>query len=162
LQSEISPNGYEPKVVAFACQYCPYSAADLAGPTGNAYPANVRVIKLPCGGKSDVLFILDAFENGADAVFVAACLDGNCHHGEGNLRAKRRLILAKKLLNELGIESERVDIYQMSGGESATFARAAHEMTDIAKRLGPTPLNRRRAEKTATVPGERPAGPPNQ
>jgi F420-non-reducing hydrogenase iron-sulfur subunit len=162
LQSEASPNGYEPKVVAFACQYCPYSAADLAGPTGNTYPANVRVIKLPCGGKSDVLFILDAFENGADAVFVAACLDRNCHHGEGNLRAKRRLILAKKLLEELGIESERVEIYQMSGGESATFARAASEMTDVAKKLGPTPLNRRRAEKAAAGSGESPASPSNQ
>ncbi len=146
---EKSPNGYEPRVVAFACQYCAYSAADLAGPTGMQYPANVRLVKLPCMGKLDVLYILDAFENGADAVFVAGCLDGNCHHVEGPPRAKRRLVLANKILDELGIGSERLGMYQMSGGESVRFVEAAREMTERARQLGPSPLNPRRAEAGA-------------
>ncbi|MCL5257305.1 MAG: hydrogenase iron-sulfur subunit [Chloroflexi bacterium] len=144
-EAEKSPNGYEPKVVAFACQYCAYSAADLAGPTGLQYPANVRLVKLPCTGKLDVLYILDAFENGADAVFIAGCLDGNCHHVEGPLRAKRRLVLANKILNELGIGADRLGMYQMSGGESIRFVEAAREMTDRARQLGPSPLNQRKS-----------------
>jgi coenzyme F420-reducing hydrogenase delta subunit len=104
------------------------------------YPANVRVIRLLCTGKTDPIFFLKAFEGGADGVFVAGCMEGNCHFLEGNLRARKRVQYAKGLLEEVGIGGQRLEMYNMSAGEGAKFAAAAEEMTARIRALGPSPL----------------------
>lgn len=131
---------FEPKIVAFCCQYCAYAAADLAGSMRLQYPPNVRVVRLLCTGKTDPIFFLKAFEGGADGVFVAGCMEGNCHFLEGNLRAKKRVHYAKGLLDEVGIGGDRLEMFNMSAGEGAKFAAAAEEMTARIRRLGPSPL----------------------
>lgn len=132
--------GFEPKIVAFCCYYCAYGAADLAGTMRLQYPTNVKIIKLLCTGKVDVLHILRAFEDGADGVYVAGCLEGGCHFLEGNLRARKRVEYAKKLLDEIGIGSERLEMYNMSAAMGQRFAEVAEEMTEKIRKLGPNPL----------------------
>ncbi|MEW6751488.1 MAG: hydrogenase iron-sulfur subunit [Candidatus Latescibacterota bacterium] len=128
---------FEPKIVAFCCHYCAYSAADLAGSMRLQYPPNVRVVRLLCTGKADPIFFLKAFEGGADGVFVAGCMEGDCHFLEGNLRARKRVHYAKGLLEEAGISGERLEMFNMSAGEGTKFAAAVKEMTERVRRLGP-------------------------
>jgi F420-non-reducing hydrogenase iron-sulfur subunit len=137
---------FEPVIVAFCCQYCAYAAADLAGSMRLQYAPNVRVVRLLCTGKTDPIFFLKAFEGGADGVFVAGCMEGNCHFVEGNLRAKKRVLHAKGLLDEVGIGGERLEMYNMSAGEGAKFAAAANEMTERIRGLGPSPLRPERGD----------------
>jgi F420-non-reducing hydrogenase iron-sulfur subunit len=131
---------FEPKVVAFCCHYCAYSAADLAGSMRLEYSPNVRIVRIMCTGKVDTLHLLKAFEDGADAVYVAGCEEGSCHFLEGNLSAKQKVAQAKKLLKEVGIEPERLEMYNISASNSVLFAKAADEMTERARKLGPNPL----------------------
>ncbi len=141
IEQEATPGaGFEPVIVAFCCQYCAYAAADLAGSMRLQYSPNVRVVRLLCTGKTDPIFFLKAFEGGADGVFVAGCMEGNCHFVQGNLRAKKRVQHAKGLLDEVGIGGERLEMYNMSAGEGAKFAAAADEMTERIRALGPSPL----------------------
>jgi coenzyme F420-reducing hydrogenase delta subunit len=133
---------YVPEITAFTCSYCGYMAADTAGALRLDYPANVRLVRLPCTGKTDVQYLLEAFENGADAVYIVACSLGNCHHVRGNERGQARVGRAKKILASVGIEPERLEMFFVSGGMGATFAEVAKQMTDRAKSLGPSPLRR--------------------
>lgn len=133
----------EPQVVAFCCHYCAFAAADLAGTMRLSYPSNVKIIRVPCTGKADILYLMRAFEDGADAVFVAGCLEGNCHYLEGNLRAKKRVQYLKRLLDEIGVGGERLEMFNMSAAMAQRFAEAANEMTERALRLGPSPLRKR-------------------
>jgi F420-non-reducing hydrogenase iron-sulfur subunit len=133
---------WEPKVVAFCCHYCAYSAADLAGSMRLEYSPNVRIVRIMCTGKVDTLHLLKAFEDGADSVYVAGCEEGSCHFLEGNLRAKKKVAQAKNLLKEIGIEPERLEMYNISASNSVLFAKAADEMTERARKLGPNPLKR--------------------
>lgn len=135
-----STNGFEPEITAFTCIYCGYMAADTAGALRISYPPNIKLIKLPCTGKVDVEYILEAFEQGADGVYIVACPIGNCHHIQGNVRATKRVAYVRKLLDQIGLGGERVDIFYMSGGQGGTFARAAQTMTERIKNLGPNPL----------------------
>jgi coenzyme F420-reducing hydrogenase delta subunit len=98
------------------------------------YPANIKVVRVPCTGKVDLLHILKAFENGVDGVFVAGCLEGECHFLTGNLRAKKRVMYAKELLEEVGISGERVEMYNLSAAEGARFAQIARENDRSHKR----------------------------
>jgi len=141
-----SDDGFEPEITAFTCIYCGYMAADTAGILRIPYPANVKLVKLPCTGKLDVQYILEAFERGADGVYVVACPIGNCHHVRGNEQATRRVKYVKKLLDEIGLNGERLDIFYMSGGQGATFARVAQEMTERIRKLGPNPLKKSRGK----------------
>ena len=141
-----SPKSFEPEITAFACIYCGYMAANTAGALRIPYPPSVKLIKLPCTGKVDVEFILEAFEGGADGVYVVACPIGNCHHIEGNVRATKRVEYAKKLLDQIGLGGKRLDIFYMSGGQGGTFAEAARTMTERIKKLGPNPLRNGKAE----------------
>jgi coenzyme F420-reducing hydrogenase delta subunit len=147
-ESEGMPPAVEfvPQVTAFTCNYCGYMAADTAGALREQYPANVKLIRLPCTGKTDVQYLLDAFEQGADAVFVVACSLGNCHHVRGNERGRARVARARKLMVQVGIEPERLEMYFVSGGMGATFARVAQGMTARARALGPNPLRQRPTE----------------
>ncbi|MDI6751378.1 MAG: hydrogenase iron-sulfur subunit [bacterium] len=134
---------FEPEIIAFCCHYCAYGAADLAGSMRLNYPANVKIVKLPCTGKVDIIYLLKAFEDGADGVYVAGCLEGNCHFTDGNIKAKRRVARAKKLLNEIGLDGTRLEMYNMSASMGPRFAEVAKEMTEKIKALGPSPLRRK-------------------
>jgi len=111
------------------------------------YPANIKVVRVPCTGKVDLLHILSAFENGADGVYVAGCLEGECHFLTGNLRAKKRVMHAKQLLEEVGIRGERVEMYNLSAAEGARFAQIAREMTDRIRELGPSPIRTKQGKE---------------
>ncbi|MBI3945106.1 MAG: hydrogenase iron-sulfur subunit [Armatimonadetes bacterium] len=131
-------NGFEPRIVAFCCQFCAYAAADLAGSMRAQYPPNVRIVRLMCTGKVDPIFLMKAFEEGADGVFVAGCLEGNCHFLEGNIRAKKRVGYIKALLEEIGVGGERLEMFNMSSAEAPKFVAAVNEMTERIKKLGPS------------------------
>ena len=139
----------EPLILAFCCHYCAYAAADLAGSMRLEYPHNVRVLRLPCTGKIEVDHLLAAFERGVDGVIVAGCLEGGCHFLEGNLRARRRVERAKKLLDEIGLDPARLEMFNLSSAEGARFAEIVTEMTRRLAELGPSPLrpNRQDAEQ---------------
>jgi F420-non-reducing hydrogenase iron-sulfur subunit len=104
------------------------------------YPTNVKVLKVPCTGRVDVIHMLKAFEQGADGVYVAGCLEGECHYLAGNLRAKKRVGYAKQLLDECGIGGERVAMYNLSSAQGQRFAQIAREMTEKIRQLGPSPV----------------------
>ncbi len=134
---------FEPKIVAYCCNFCAFAAADLAGAMRIQYPHNVRIIKLPCTGKVDAIHLMKAFEDGADGIFVAGCLEGQCHYLEGNLRARKRVTYVKRLLAEVGIEPERIDIFNLSSAMGGRFAEIVEEMTQRIKELGPADADRR-------------------
>lgn len=134
--------GFEPDILVFACHYCAYAAADLAGVLRLDYPPNIRIIKLPCTGKLEVIHLLRALEAGADGVYAAGCMEGECHYLKGNLWARKRVEHVKRLLSELGIEPERVEMYNMSSAMGARFAEVAREFTERIRALGPNPAKR--------------------
>jgi F420-non-reducing hydrogenase iron-sulfur subunit len=138
---------FEPQITAFYCIYCGYMAADTAGALQVQYPANVKFVRLPCTGKTDIRYLLEAFEQGADGVYVVACPVGNCHHVRGNERGHARLKRAKHILDEIGLGGDRLDMFFMSGSQAHAFAMAAQTMTERIRALGPTPL--RQAEGAA-------------
>jgi coenzyme F420-reducing hydrogenase delta subunit len=139
-----------PLILAFCCHYCAYAAADLAGSMRLQYPDNVRVLRLPCTGKVEVDHILAAFERGVDGVMVAGCLEGGCHFLEGNLRARKRVDRAKQILSEIGLEPERLEMYNLSSAEGARFAEIVTEMSERLAKLDPSPL---RPDREATERG---------
>jgi coenzyme F420-reducing hydrogenase delta subunit len=104
------------------------------------YPTNVRVIQLPCSGRVDILHLLKAFEDGADGVYVAGCMEGDCHFLTGNLKARRKVEYVKKVLDSLGIEPERIEMFNMSSAEGPRFAQVANEFTERIQELGPSPV----------------------
>jgi len=132
--------GFEPRILAFCCKYCAYAAADLAGSMRLSYPTNIKIIQIPCTGRIDIVHLLRAIEDGADGVYVAGCLEGDCHFVTGNLRARKRVAYVKKTLQELGIEPERVEMFNLSSAMGPRFAEIAIEMADRIKKLGPTPV----------------------
>lgn len=133
-------DNFEPVIVAFCCHYCAYTAADMAGSQRIAYPANVKVIRVPCSCKVDALHMVKAFEKGADGVYVAGCLSGDCHFKNGNDKAANRVKFVRKYLDEIGIEPERLEMYRMSAGMGFQFAQSAIEMTERVRELGPSPI----------------------
>ena len=104
------------------------------------YPDSIRIIRVPCTGKVDLLHVLKAFEKGSDGVFAVGCLEGDCRFERGNLRARKRIEKAKQILDSIGIEGERVEMFNLSSGEGPRFAQIATEMTDRIIKLGPNPL----------------------
>jgi coenzyme F420-reducing hydrogenase delta subunit len=149
---------FEPEIIVFACHYCAYAAADLAGSMRLQYPANIRVIKLPCTGKLEVIHLLKALEAGADGVYAAGCMEGECHYLKGNIWARKRVEYTKTLVAELGMEPERVEMYNMSSAMGPRFAEVATEFTERIKRLGPSPVKRAAAAAApAAAPSHDPA-----
>ena len=104
------------------------------------YPVNVKIIRVPCTGKVDVIHLLRAIQKGADGVYCVGCLEGSCHYNEGNLRCRERVNHVRSLLEEIGLEGDRVRMYNLSSGEGPTFAAYAREMTENIKDIGPNPL----------------------
>jgi F420-non-reducing hydrogenase iron-sulfur subunit len=112
-----------------------------------SYPPSVRIIKVPCTGRVDVLHLLKALEGGADGVYVAGCLEGDCHYQNGNLRAKKRVAYVREILQRIGLGAERVGMYHLSAGMGPRFAEIVQEVTDKVAQLGPSPI--RLARKAA-------------
>jgi coenzyme F420-reducing hydrogenase delta subunit len=135
---------FEPEITAFYCIYCGYMAADTAGILQIQYPANVKFVRMPCTGKTDIRYLLEAFEQGADGVYLVACPIGNCHHVRGNERGLARVRRAQKILDEIGLGGERLEIFFMSGSQGNAFAQAAETMTERIRGLGPNPLKLRK------------------
>jgi F420-non-reducing hydrogenase iron-sulfur subunit len=114
-----------------------------------SYPSNIRIIFMPCTGKVDLIHILRAFEKGADGVYVAGCLEGECHYNRGNIRARKRVEQAKTILETIGIGGERVEMYNLSSSEAPRFVQIAKEMTEKISALGPNPIKLARDRKAA-------------
>lgn len=132
------------RVVGFVCERGPGPAAELAGERGLHYSPSVTLIRMPCGGRLETFHVLKAFREGADAVFVACCLEGNCHHVYGNLEAARRVELAKGLLDEVGLGSWRLELYHVASNQAFMIPRIAKEMTERVERKGESPLGAKR------------------
>lgn len=142
----IQKEEFEPKIVGFLCNWCSYAGADLAGVSRIQYPPNVRVIRVMCSGRVDPAFVLEAFKDGADGVLVAGChLPSDCHYLSGNFKAQRRIQLLKKVLEQFGIEPERLRLEWVSASEGDKFATVIRDMTDEIKKLGPSPLKAKEA-----------------
>jgi F420-non-reducing hydrogenase iron-sulfur subunit len=131
---------FEPKIVAFCCHYCAYSSADLAGSMRLQYPPNVRIIRTPCTGRLETEYFMKALENGADGVLVAGCLEGGCHFSEGNLCARRRINYTRAMLEEIGMEKERLRMVNVSAAMARPLADAIIDMVETVRRLGPSPI----------------------
>jgi len=128
---------FEPKIMAFVCNWCTYAGADLAGTSRMEYRPNVRIIKLPCTGRIDPLFIIKAFENGADGVLVSGCHPGDCHYSAGNYHAKRRWIAFRSLMEFTGIDMRRLQFSWISASEALKWVDLINNVTDNIKALGP-------------------------
>jgi len=142
---------FEPEIVAFCCHYCAFAAADLAGVMRLSYPPNVKIIRIPCTGKLDIGYIFKAFEKGADGIIVAGCEEGSCHFQKGNLVAKKRVAYAKQLLRSIGMDDNRLEMYNLSSAMGSRFAQIATEMTDRIKKLGPSPLGRKKNDQVEEI-----------
>lgn len=128
---------FEPKIVGFLCRWCTYQAADTAGTSRMKYPHNLVSIRVPCSGRVDPTFIVKAFAHGADGVFIAGCHPGECHYEEGNYRAMARVPLIRELLEQFGIEKERIRLEWISAAESKKFVQAVKYFTEEVSKLGP-------------------------
>jgi len=130
-------NDFEPKVVVFCCNWCSYAGADLAGTSRLKIKPNFRVIRTMCSGRVEPAFVFHAFARGADGVMIAGCHPGDCHYSTGNYKARRRITLLKKMLPQLGIESDRLRLEWISASEGTKFQGTINEFIDEIKELGP-------------------------
>ncbi|MFO7626433.1 MAG: hydrogenase iron-sulfur subunit [Candidatus Fermentibacteraceae bacterium] len=128
---------WEPRIIAFLCNWCSYAGADLAGVGRLQYPSNVRIIRVPCSGRISPFFILSAFQKGADGVIVSGCHPGDCHYISGNYSARRKFALLKGLLDHIGIEEGRLHFTWISASEGGRFADVMRSVTETVRALGP-------------------------
>lgn len=136
---------FEPKILAFCCNWCSYAGADLAGVSRLQYPPNIRIIRLMCSGRVEPEFVVKALSSGADGVLVLGCHIGDCHYMYGNHRTKKRMAILEKILGYLGIDPRRMRLEWVSAAEGARFAEVVTEFTEEMRRLGPNPLKEVRA-----------------
>ena len=141
---------FEPQIVAFCCLHCAYAAADLAGGSRCGYPSSIKIVAVPCTGRVDSLHLIKALEDGADGVMVAGCLPGRCHFQTGNLHANQRVEHVRSLLEEIGLEADRVRMINVSAGMGVQFAERAKEMAETITALGPNPLSVRKTQVAPT------------
>ena len=133
----VSEKEWEPRIVAFLCNWCSYAGADLAGVSRIQYPPNLRIIRVPCSGRINPAFLLRALQNGADGVLVSGCHPGDCHYISGNLVARRKFTLFKDLLQYAGIEPERVQFSWVSASEGGRFAAIVEKVVEQVRKIGP-------------------------
>jgi F420-non-reducing hydrogenase iron-sulfur subunit len=138
----VNVNGFEPKIVAFTCNWCSYAAADLAGTSRIPYPPNVRIIRVMCSGMVDPIYVLKAFEAGFDGVLVAGCHIGDCHYISGNVKAQDRIEKLRRVLHTLGLEDQRLRLEWISAAEGGGFAETVKEHVGQLKELGPSPFRK--------------------
>jgi F420-non-reducing hydrogenase iron-sulfur subunit len=137
---------WEPRIVAFFCNWCTYTAADLAGVSRLRHAPNARIIRVMCSGRVDPQFILEAFARGADGVLLGGCHPGDCHYMEGNYKTLRRMELLKRMLAQFGIEEQRFRLEWISASEGERVKTVINEMTEQLRTLGPLALPRRFAD----------------
>jgi F420-non-reducing hydrogenase iron-sulfur subunit len=131
---------FEPRIVAFLCNWCAYTGADLAGTSRMQYPPNVRVIRMMCSGGVDPIYVIKSLLEGADGVLIGGCHPGDCHYQSGNLKARRRVAILRSILEELGLDPERVWLRWISASEGKRFAETIDEMVNALKEKGPNPM----------------------
>ncbi len=148
------PEPFEPRIVGFLCNWCSYAGADLAGTSRLSYPPNIRIVRVPCSGRVDPLFVARAFKEGADGVLVLGCHPGDCHYSDGNYYTRRRFAVMHELLQFLGYERERVRLDWVSASEGAKFAKVVGEFTERVRALGPA-AGRGAAERGRGGAGEK-------
>jgi len=153
-------DGRGPTIVAFFCNWCTYTAADLAGTSRIKYPPNARVIRVMCSGRIDPQFVLEALAKGADGVLIGGCHPGDCHYNQGNYQALRQVTLLRRMLRQLGIEDERLRLEWISASEGAKVARVIKEMVQSLQRLAPLDLPGRHARWDAEVSPREPHADP--
>ena len=140
---------FEPKIVAFLCNWCTYVAADAAGVSRFVQKPNVRAIRVNCSGMVDPSYVVKAFVSGADGVLIGGCHPGDCHYVAGNIKAMRRAPLLKKLLGELGVEELRFRLKWIAASEPSQFAKTVNEMTEDIRKLGPFKRKKKSAKRSA-------------
>jgi F420-non-reducing hydrogenase iron-sulfur subunit len=128
---------FEPKIVAFVCNWCTYAGADLAGTSRTKYESNVRIIRFPCTGRIDFMLLIKAFESGADGIIVSGCHPNDCHYTSGNFHARRRWIVFRSLLDFIGFETDRITFSWVSAAEGTKWAQIVDETTDRIRAKGP-------------------------
>jgi len=131
---------FEPRIVAFLCNWCAYTGADLAGTSRLQYPPNVRSIRVMCTGGVDPIYVIKALLESADGVLIGGCHPGDCHYQSGNLKARRRMVILRSILEELGLDPDRVWLRWISASEGKLFADTMGEMVDALKEKGPSPM----------------------
>jgi F420-non-reducing hydrogenase iron-sulfur subunit len=131
---------FEPLIIAFACNWCSYSGADLAGTSRFQYPTNMRIVRLMCSGRVDPSLVLKALRNGADGVLVSGCHPQDCHYLSGNEKAHSRVTFLRRFLPQVGIDARRLRLEWIAGSEGERFARVATEFVDTIRALGPNPM----------------------
>jgi coenzyme F420-reducing hydrogenase delta subunit len=131
---------YEPTIVAFLCNWCTYTAADLAGTSRLVYPANVKIVRMMCSGMVDPKYVIKAFLGGADGVLIGGCWPGDCHYINGNMKARRRVALLHEVIDQFGIDRERLWLRWVAASEGNMFVEVVEEMTSKLRELGPNPL----------------------
>jgi coenzyme F420-reducing hydrogenase delta subunit len=134
---------FEPKIVAFCCHFCAYASADLAGSRRLQYPSGVRILRTPCTGRLEMEYYMKALENGADGVLIAGCLEGGCHFIDGNLFAKKRVNAIRTLIEECGIEKERLRMVNVSAAGAVNLVKHIQDLVEEIKRLGPNPIGKK-------------------
>jgi F420-non-reducing hydrogenase iron-sulfur subunit len=137
----MSENGFEPRIVAFLCNWCTYTGADLAGTSRLQYPPNVRIIRLMCSGAVDPIYVLKPLLDGADGVLIGGCHPGDCHYQSGNYKARRRFAVLQDTLDELGFDKDRVWLRWISASEGSFFADTIRDMTTKLKEKGPKSMS---------------------
>jgi len=133
-------NGFEPRIVAFLCNWCSYTGADLAGTSRLQYPPNVRVIRTMCSGAVDPVYVLKPLIEGIDGVLIGGCHPGDCHYQTGNYKTRRRFVALTEILKATGFEEQRVWLRWISASEGQKFADTVTEMVSALKEMGPNPL----------------------
>jgi F420-non-reducing hydrogenase iron-sulfur subunit len=146
---------FEPRIVAFFCNWCTYTAADLAGTSRMTYAPNIRVVRIMCSGRLDPQFVLAALREGADGVLIGGCHPGDCHYQEGNYKALRRFTLLKTMLAQMGIEDERVRLEWIAASEGDKVQKVTNEMVEQIRKLGPLHLEAIPVPATAVACGEK-------
>ena len=136
----MSDASFEPRIVAFFCNWCTYTASDLAGTSRMSYAPNVRIIRVMCSGRLDPQFVVKAFREGADAVLIGGCHPGDCHYQEGNYKALRRIRLLQRLLKQFGVEDARLRLEWISASEGDRVQKVVNEMVEQVRQLGPLHL----------------------
>jgi coenzyme F420-reducing hydrogenase delta subunit len=136
----LEQQGWEPKLLGFLCRWCSYAGADLAGTSRTKYPPNIRIIRVPCSGRVDPLFILKALRMGADGVLVSGCHPGDCHYLTGNYYARRKFAITRKLLEFVGVDPRRVQFSWVSASEGKKFAQVVDDVVDGLKEAGPNEM----------------------
>lgn len=137
----MADENWKPKILAIICNWCSYAGADLAGGSRIQYPPDIRAIRVMCTGRIDPLFILKAFQDGADGVLVSGCHFGDCHYLEGNYKAAKRMFLLKAVLKNIGFDDKRLRMTFVSASEGAKWATVIEDVVKTIKDLGPSPFN---------------------